>query len=96
MLPALRKGIPCHQEILNSYLRGVDWKDGDIVIFADCLANRHHGLVVWVRTVFAFSALYLQKGGTSISANNNGKNYQLKLAGPQTWFELWQPHVRQD
>ena len=24
----------------------MDWKDGGIVIFADCLANRHHGLVV--------------------------------------------------
>jgi len=35
-----RKGIPCHEEILKAYLRGIEWAEGDLVIFADCLPNR--------------------------------------------------------
>ena len=35
-----RKGIPCHEEILKAYLRGIEWAEGDVVVFADCLPNR--------------------------------------------------------
>ena len=35
-----RKGVPAHTEIIASYLRGIDWQDGDMAIFADCLPNR--------------------------------------------------------
>jgi hypothetical protein len=32
--------VQAHSEIIASYLRGIDWQDGDVAIFADCLANR--------------------------------------------------------
>ncbi|CAK9043568.1 FO synthase subunit 1 [Durusdinium trenchii] len=35
------KGIPAHTEIISSYVRGMEWQDGDVVIFADCLPNRY-------------------------------------------------------
>lgn len=35
-----RKGIPAHTEIISSYLRGVEWQEGDVAVFIDCLPNR--------------------------------------------------------
>lgn len=35
--------MPCHSEIIASYLRGIDFQDGDVTVFADCLPNRHRG-----------------------------------------------------
>lgn len=42
----LRKGIPVHLEIVNSYIRGMDWQEGDVVIWADMLPNRSHGCIL--------------------------------------------------
>ena len=51
-----RKGIPAHTEIINSYLRGIEWSDGDVVLFIDCLPNRlgllKLGLAFIFRNVF--------------------------------------------
>lgn len=35
-----RKGVPAHKEIIAAYTRGIEWQDGDVVVFADCLPNR--------------------------------------------------------
>ena len=35
-----------HLEIVNSYIRGMDWQEGDVVIWADMLPNRSHGCIL--------------------------------------------------
>ncbi|CAL1165182.1 unnamed protein product [Cladocopium goreaui] len=36
-----RTGVPAHAAILTSYLRGLSFGDGDVVVVADVLPNRH-------------------------------------------------------
>ena len=38
--PMVRKGVPAHAAILTSYLRGLSFGDGDVVVVADVLPNR--------------------------------------------------------
>ncbi|CAK9094359.1 FO synthase subunit 1, partial [Durusdinium trenchii] len=39
--PALRIGIKVHTEIVNQYLKGMDFNDEDVVVWADIMPNRH-------------------------------------------------------
>ena len=39
----LRKGIKVHTEIVNQYLKGMDFNDEDVVVWADIMPNRPGG-----------------------------------------------------
>ena len=36
----LRKGVPAHSQILQSYLRGIEFGEKDVVVWVEVLANR--------------------------------------------------------